>query len=144
MVRFMKAEDIEQVAGIEQRCFAESWSGRIIESGLQSSYDVYLVLEADQNLIGYAALRILQGVGEVQRIAILPEWRRQGYARELLDSMVKVTSEKQGGWMVLEVRESNESARNLYRSYGFFEEGTRKEYYCNPIEDAILMRFNLV
>lgn len=144
MVRLMKTGDLEQVVNIEERCFPESWSGKMIESGLKCSYDIFFVIEMKQNLIGYAALRILGGVGEIQRIAILPEWRRQGYARELLDSVVKVSRQKQAGWMILEVRNSNETARNLYKSYGFFEEGIRKDYYRNPSEDAILMRLNLV
>jgi len=144
MIRLMEPGDLEQVARIEERCFSESWSENIIESGLRCSYDVYLVLESDRQLVGYAALRVLGGVGEIQRIAVLPEWRRQGYARKLLDSVVKVSSEKQAGWIVLEVRSSNENARNLYKSYGFFEEGTRKGYYRNPGDDAILMRLNLV
>jgi len=70
--------------------------------------------------------------------------RRQGYARKLLDSVVKVSNERQAGWIVLEVRSSNENARNLYKSYGFFEEGIRKGYYRNPGDDAILMRLDLV
>ena len=41
--------------------------------------------------------------------------------------------------IALEVRESNQGARSLYRSYGFEEEAVRKEYYHNPTEDAVIM-----
>ncbi|MCZ2110933.1 MAG: hypothetical protein LC118_15425, partial [Dehalococcoidia bacterium] len=39
----------------------------------------------------------------------------------------------------LEVRESNEAARALYRRYGFYEVGVRKRYYADNGEDAIIM-----
>ena len=144
MIRLMEPGDLEQVALIEERCFSESWSADMIESGLKCPYDVYLVLDSGRELFGYAVLRVLGGVGEIQRLAVLPELRRQGYARKLLDSVVKVSNERQAGWIVLEVRSSNENARNLYKSYGFFEEGIRKGYYRNPGDDAILMRLDLV
>lgn len=40
----------------------------------------------------------------------------------------------------LEVRVSNEPAIALYQKYGFVAIGRRKEYYINPVEDAILMK----
>ena len=39
----------------------------------------------------------------------------------------------------LEVRASNIKAQNLYKKFGFIEEGIRKKYYEDNKEDAILM-----
>ena len=41
--------------------------------------------------------------------------------------------------VTLEVRSSNYIARNLYRKYGFKEQGIRKKYYVDNLEDAIIM-----
>ena len=41
--------------------------------------------------------------------------------------------------IILEVRDSNIIAQNLYESYGFEKYARRKEYYTSPIEDAIIM-----
>ena len=41
--------------------------------------------------------------------------------------------------ILLEVRESNTAARSLYDSLGFRPVGVRKNYYKNPVENAILM-----
>ena len=40
---------------------------------------------------------------------------------------------------VLEVRASNEPAQRLYRQLGFVSISTRRRYYTNPVEDALLM-----
>jgi len=39
----------------------------------------------------------------------------------------------------LEVRESNEIAKSLYKKYGFVESGIRPEYYADNNENAIIM-----
>ena len=46
--------------------------------------------------------------------------------------------------VLLEVRESNQAARGFYASLGFLEEGRRRSYYADPVEDAVLMRMQLV
>jgi ribosomal-protein-alanine N-acetyltransferase len=41
--------------------------------------------------------------------------------------------------LMLDVRESNESARAFYKSLGFEEDGIRKNFYEMPKENAVLM-----
>ena len=41
--------------------------------------------------------------------------------------------------LYLEVRESNQPARGLYKSLGFEENGIRKNFYEQPVENAVLM-----
>jgi len=43
----------------------------------------------------------------------------------------------------LEVRDSNQRARELYASRGFEEVGRRRRYYRRPVEDAIVLRRTL-
>jgi len=46
-------------------------------------------------------------------------------------------------WLFLEVREANEVARRMYATDGFTVVGVRKQYYTEPVEDAIVMRLDL-
>jgi ribosomal-protein-alanine N-acetyltransferase len=39
----------------------------------------------------------------------------------------------------LEVRGSNVGARRLYERLGFYVSGTRRNYYTNPVEDALIL-----
>ena len=73
------------------------------------------------------------------RIAVFPKFRGQGYSRELMDRMEKSAAEKAVNALSLEVRAGNEVALGLYQSYGFREEARRKNYYQQPVEDAVIM-----
>ena len=138
-VRPMTGEDIEQVTDLEQTCFSESWSGNLIRSGLDSRLDTYFVYVDHGQILGYAVIRVLADEGEIQRIAVYPNRRRQGIGRKLMDAMVAFARARGVRTMALEVRESNLGARNLYDSYGFRQEAVRKGYYHNPPEDAVIM-----
>lgn len=139
VIRRMAEADLPLVAELEKLCFRESWSYGTLEAGLYSPFDACFVLEEKGSVIGYADLRILAGEGEIQRIAVLPEFRRQGAGRKLMDAMVDFARENQVYAITLEVRAGNRAARNLYESYGFAEEALRKGYYRNPPEDAVIM-----
>lgn len=138
-VRPMTGWDIEQVADLERICFSESWSENLIRSGLDSRLDTYFVYVDHGYILGYAVLRVLADEGEIQRIGVYPDYRRQGIARELMDAMVTFARLKGVRAIALEVRESNLGARSLYDSYGFRQEAVRRGYYHNPSEDAIIM-----
>lgn len=139
MIRKMQEADLLQVAELETICFSDPWSYNILESGLHSPYDVYYVWEQDQTIQGYCTLRILAGEGEIQRIAVLPSYRRLGLGRKMMEAMIKYSRENQAEAVSLEVRAGNTAARRLYESYGFTEEAVRKGYYHNPKEDAVIM-----
>lgn len=138
MVREMTPEDIYGVLEIEKQCFSDPWSYEMIENGLKSSLDTWLVL-FEEGAVGYCVFRTVADEGELLRIAVRPEYRGRGLSKKLMDQMVFYSRQKDVKSMFLEVRESNDRARNLYRSYGFTEEGVRKHYYLNPCENAVLM-----
>ena len=79
----------------------------------------------------------------MMRIAVHPDLRGRGYARILMDTLVRSAREQGASVITLEVRNSNQAARNLYKSYGFVEEAVRKSYYTEPIEDAVIMGLRL-
>ena len=47
--------------------------------------------------------------------------------------------ERGANWLTLEVRVTNAGAQALYRKYGFTAHGTRKRYYSDNNEDALIM-----
>jgi [ribosomal protein S18]-alanine N-acetyltransferase len=77
---------------------------------------------------------------ELENIVVAAAVRRRGVGTCLLGEFVAHARAEQGSGTFLEVRESNHSARALYRKVGFQEMGLRKSYYSNPPEDAILCR----
>jgi ribosomal-protein-alanine N-acetyltransferase len=72
---------------------------------------------------------------EILNLAVAPRFRRSGAATLLLQQELKSAAN-----LFLEVRESNQAARNLYKKLGFQEIARRKAYYRNPLESAIVMQ----
>ena len=138
-VRPMTISDLEAVAYLEEACFSESWSENLLRSGLDCSLDTYLVYEFQGRVWGYCVFRSLGDEGELQRIAVNPQVQGQGIARKLMEAMDTIARMKGVRQMALEVRESNQRARNLYKSCGFKQEAVRRGYYHNPAEDALIM-----
>ena len=139
MIRRMEPCHLEQTAWLEKVCFSENWSYQLLEAGIHSLYDVYYVWEQESRILGYCCLRLLAGEGEIQRIAVLPEYRRLGIGRKMMEAMVNDAMANQVHAISLEVRESNFAARRLYESFGFAAEAVRRGYYHNPLEDALIM-----
>ena len=77
------------------------------------------------------------GEREILNLAVAPEQRRRGIARQLLEAEL---ARARGAWF-LEVRASNTPALGLYQSLGFQQVGLRESYYHDPPESAIVMRF---
>lgn len=144
MIRPAVSDDLGRIEVIERACFSDCWSAGNITAALTGPYDLCLVLEEAGEIAAFGILRIVSGEAEVQRIAVLPGLRRRGYARELLEHMVRASREKKAASIILEVRFSNHPARSLYGAYGFIEEGIRRGYYQNPPDDAVLMRMPLL
>ncbi|KPQ25404.1 MAG: ribosomal-protein-alanine N-acetyltransferase [Halomonas sp. HL-48] len=80
-------------------------------------------------LIGYALLARLPFDAELQAIGVLPERRGEGIGGELFGAVLAVAADWQSERILLEVRESNASARALYASAGFQQDGMRRDYY---------------
>jgi ribosomal-protein-alanine N-acetyltransferase len=101
-------------------------------------YD-FLVAVCGTQVVGFLAFRTLAASErEILNLAVAPGSRRQGIARELWKSLLPGFS----GSIYLEVRETNQAARNLYNSLGFEELSRRTGYYSFPPEAAIVMMFH--
>lgn len=140
----MTPAHLPAVAALEKRCFpADPWSENLFRFALDSPNSTILLAEgADGVLLGYAVLYTVLDEGNLDNIAVAPEFRRQGVADALLSTL---TGFARGhlARLFLEVRASNAPALTLYRKYGFAEVGRRKNYYDNPREDAILMTWEI-
>lgn len=88
-------------------------------------------------LVGFLIVHRFDDEAHIINLVVLPEFRRQGTARLLLDDLLSTSVRD----VFLEVRETNTAAISLYLSAGFELTGIRKEYYSNPNEDAILMKW---
>jgi ribosomal-protein-alanine acetyltransferase len=94
-------------------------------------------------LLAYLVAHCVDREWELQYVIVAKRFRRRGLATLLLNELVEHARSGNANAIFLEVRESNQSARALYRKLGFQETGVRKSYYSTPPEDAILCSLRL-
>ncbi len=137
-VRRVELADALHIAEIEKICFSDPWSLDGIKSRLMSELSLLLLCERDGAVCGYVDVSHIPPECEIYRVAVLPEYRRQGIAAALLSAVFDKIKREENTFF-LEVRESNSAARGLYASFGFSEIAVRKNYYSCPRENAIIL-----
>ena len=116
--------------------------GNFVDS-LAAGYAAHVLRMGDGELCAYCVA--MAGVQEMHllNLTVAPAWQHRGLARRLLDALVADCRAADGAWLWLEVRESNQRAREVYRRYGFEQVGWRRAYYpaaAGQREDACVMR----
>lgn len=139
----MVIREYEQQEGVSQAVYElmESvyspvpWSvAQIAEDMVHPHHTYYLAYEKDC-LVGFLAVQIVADEMEILQLAVRRDRQGRGIATELLSCL-----RTWQGSIFLEARVSNHAARNLYERQGFTVIGQRKEYYSNPLEDAMIMK----
>ncbi len=137
----MQARHVEQLARLEQLCFADPWSEEALEDELHNDAALFLVAESPEGaVLGYAGCFVAADEASVANVAVTPAARRQGVASWLLEALKRQAAERGAAQLFLEVRASNEAAQALYASSGFEPCGRRPQFYREPTEDALLYR----
>jgi [ribosomal protein S18]-alanine N-acetyltransferase len=133
VIRSATPADLDAIASIQAGC-PEAAQWRPSDYLLNNC----IVAVFEGTVVGFlAARRNGPAEREILNLAIDPRYRRRGFAARLVRWQV----EAHPGQYFLEVRESNRPARRLYSQLGFEEAGKRPNYYTDPIEGAIVMRF---
>ena len=109
----------------------------IIELDNPNPYSRRLEYYDEEDLIGYLEYSFIYDRIEIDNFFVNEERRREGIGKKLLSYLVVVAINNHVINMTLEVRKSNEIARELYKKFGFREVALRKFYYGD--EDGILM-----
>ncbi|MEE0884895.1 MAG: ribosomal protein S18-alanine N-acetyltransferase [Faecalimonas sp.] len=142
--RNMTEQDVIPVAELEKKVFSDAWTSTGIYETFCQDQAFVAVAECDGEITGYCIIYYVMDEGEIARIAVDEKVRRQGVGRGLLDFVCECCKIKNVYRLLLDVRESNESARRFYRQYGFTVDGVRKKFYDQPKENAVLMSKNIL
>lgn len=90
-------------------------------------------------IIGFVGMWLAFDEAHITTICVDLAHRGHGLGELLLLCMVDEAIARGANWLTLEVRVSNQSAQTLYRKYGFSVQGTRRRYYSDNNEDALIM-----
>ncbi|HIJ97424.1 MAG TPA: ribosomal protein S18-alanine N-acetyltransferase [Desulfuromonadales bacterium] len=138
LIRAMIARDLDAVLAIEQASYPAPWRREHFQHEIDTPHSFPFVAESDGIVVGYVGLMSLFEEAQILNIAVLPELRGRGIARQLMDYSEVVAREKGAELLALEVRASNIAALTLYEQFGFVRTGLRKKYYEGR-DDAVLM-----
>lgn len=99
--------------------------------------------ESSREILGYVCFWVVFEELRMMNLAVAPHVRQRGVGRWLLQHALSMGVEQGARRGLLEVRASNDAALALYARAGFSRSGTRRKYYINPVEDAVLMEVEL-
>lgn len=139
----MTKDDLDEVMAIERSAYRYPWSAGFFLQELQVACARSILTEVDGRICGYVLFWLLPGSIDIHNLAIVPDCRRLGLARLLMQQVVATAVAQSATRVTLEVRQSNEPAKKLYLSLGFAMTGLRKGYYSDDGEDAYSMTLEL-
>jgi [ribosomal protein S18]-alanine N-acetyltransferase len=135
----MCEKDIPFVHEIEMNTFSDPWSGDDFKKSIIDVNNLYLVVEENNEILGYCGLWGVVGEGQINNVAVKESARGRGIARNMLNTLIQQGREQGLEAFTLEVRVNNYPAISLYHSLGFKDAGIRKNFYEKPTEDALIM-----
>lgn len=126
----------EAVLAVMESVYEQSpWTLEQIASSMTSQDEDYYLAYEGQELVGFLAVQTVLDEMEILQIVVKADFQRLGIASLLMAAVMDWD-----GDIFLEVRESNSAAQALYTRQHFTKIGKRKDYYRNPVEDAVLMK----
>ena len=137
-IRRLTYADLPQVIALERRAFPTPWSLAMFVLELSKPGGVCLAARRDGTLVGYLICSRYDTVWHIMNIAVDPARRRTGVAIALLLELFGRVGDDNARF-TLEVRTSNAPAIELYERFGFRTAGTRRRYYQDNGEDALIM-----
>jgi ribosomal-protein-alanine N-acetyltransferase len=140
----MNRADMAAIIALEQELFPEdAWTSEMFaaEFAQPPARRLYLVAEEGNALIGYAGMMFTGGSqADVVTLAVNSAHWGEGIGTALLTALVDEADKRGYQEVLLEVREDNPRARQLYLRHGFAEVGIRRGYYQPSGVDAVVMR----
>lgn len=149
MLRKFTPDDLQNVMQINRVCLPENYTDFFFVDLHQRFPETFIIAEENGKIMGYIMCRIEVGLsnfgfgglvrkGHVVSIAVLPQYRRRGVAKAIINKALEGMMYYKAKQGFLEVRVTNESAISLYKNLGFEITRTINGYYSDG-EDAYVM-----
>jgi ribosomal-protein-alanine N-acetyltransferase len=139
--RLADEQDLDGVLAVESESFTNPWTRDMYAWELQnrSMCHILVVRTPECRVAGFCAFWLVFDEVHINNIAMLPGFRAQGIGTALLKQVLAEGQQLGARRATLEVRASNAAARRLYERMGFYVAGVRRNYYSDPVEDALIL-----
>lgn len=134
-------EDLEGILSVDGESFLRPWTRAMYEAELRNPAvsRIFVIRVPGFPVAGYCAVWLIDGELHINNLAIRPALRRRGLATTLLREVLREAAALGCARATLEVRRSNHPARRLYEALGFQLRGVRRDYYTDPVDDALVL-----
>jgi ribosomal-protein-alanine N-acetyltransferase len=131
----------KEMMKIDSLCFSAAWSEQDYrEMQEQPTFSNWLLQVPTATQVGMLSFQSVPPELQILRLAVLPDWRKQGLAQFMLEQLEIVAKSANLESLCLEVNSANKSAIALYYKQGYQDKGIRKNYFINPLGDALLLK----
>ncbi len=145
ILRPMTLADLDQVVEIDRASFPTPWPQDAFLYEIKRKRNVIcwvvetVTSDGEGELVASIVIWLILDEAHIGTLAVKPGYRCQKIGQKLLASSLMEAFRRGARRANLEVRESNQPAKNLYQKFGFEAVGLRRDYYTDNHEDAILM-----
>ncbi|MCD7867968.1 MAG: ribosomal protein S18-alanine N-acetyltransferase [Clostridiales bacterium] len=156
ILREMCEDDLGPVMEMEEDLFSPGWSRESFLDFLRRKDTLFLVAADDKEMhkasqdghsadekgnciLGYCGVLMVLDEGDVVNVAVRRDRQGEGIGSFLMRNLTELAARRGVKRLHLEVRRGNERAIGLYSRFGFRQDGLRRDYYTDPVEDAVLM-----
>lgn len=133
----MQISDLDSIHDILVSEFDDFWTPSIFKEELQNSNSLYFMAQIDDEIVGFAGIKIILDEADLMNIVVKKSYRNKGIGKSLLNYIISNSKDLDLQSITLEVNENNSVAIHLYESLGFQKVGFRKNYYKN--DNGLLM-----
>jgi len=105
----------------------------------QTTYIFSVARRESRTIVGFILATVIKEEAEIISLGVVPSMRKMGIGVALISALIETATKRGAQRLLLEVRPSNRAALALYRSTGFKELAIRRDYYPDPIENALIL-----
>lgn len=144
-LRVIKAEikDVYDILTIKEKCGLSQWQFEDYRQEIVREGSLILIAKIENKTVGFLMTRSIIDEVDILNVGVYPKYRELGIGSFLLNDFLERMSETPAESVWLEVRESNFQAISFYQKRGFQHIQVRKNFYAQPVENAIIMRRGL-
>jgi len=146
-------KDIEQIKHVLHQCYnieSPDEGEKAVKEELEKRYN-FIIAEEEGKVLGFASWRMhglpKHQLCELDRIAVLPEVRGKGVAKELFNALAKEADEsyKKHGFrlrkLYLMTHADNKRAHSFYEKMGLTHETMLKSHFYHDKDEAVFSKF---
>lgn len=135
----LDASHIPTILEIEKVVNSAPWSEQSFRNELTHPHGYFIVAIEDGKVVGYGGFWMVVDEAHITTVAVSPDHQRHGIGSKMMIELLSKAKVAGMKCSTLEVRAGNETAIRIYEWLGYVSAATRKSYYPDNKEDAVVM-----